>query len=178
MTDQSSGRYGEHIWIVALYEEEPLVNELLDRLSAIGVDTSEATTVRVEINDQIRAATFTPMETPLSITTRSAVSGALIGGAFALFVGMGLYAMNLLALPFLSGLFHHAVASVASGGMAGGAIGALLGFARQRQSMHLPLRQMQEVKSDGYLVTVRMPPSLAEQAEEIARGLGAKQILL
>ena len=178
MTDLSSGRSGEHIWIVALYESEGLVNELLDRLSAIGVDTSEATTVRVEINDQIRAATFTPMGAPLSITTRSTVAGALIGGAFALFVGLGLYAMNALSLPFLSGLFHHAVASVLAGGLFGGAVGAALGLARQRKSMRFPLQQMQQVRSDGFLVTVRMPPALAEQAEEIARGLGAKQILL
>jgi hypothetical protein len=37
---------------------------------------------------------------------------------------------------------------------------------------------MRRLKSDGFLVAVKMPPPLAEQAEEIARGLGAKEILL
>ena len=178
MTDLSSGHSSENIWIVALYEDEAVVNELLDRLNAIGIDTSEATTVRVEINDQIRAATFTPMETSFSITTRSAVTGALIGGSAAVFLGLILYATNLMALPFVEGLTSHAIVCLVAGGGLGGLLGALFGFARQRKSMRLPLQQMQQVKSDGYLVTVRMPPALAEQAEEIARGLGAKQILL
>jgi hypothetical protein len=37
---------------------------------------------------------------------------------------------------------------------------------------------MQRLKSSGFLVAVKMAPPLAEQAEEIARGLGAKEILL
>jgi hypothetical protein len=168
----------EHIWIVALYEQEARANELLDRLNAIGVDTTEATTLRVELNDQMRAATFTTVEPPFSITMRSLVTGALIGAAVALLAGLTLYAGGLLMLSFLEGLFDHVLASVIIGGVIGALIGALLGGAQQRRQMRLPLPKIEQVKSDGYLVTVRMPPSLAEQAEEIARGLGAKQILL
>ncbi|MGH9847813.1 MAG: hypothetical protein ACREEM_54695 [Blastocatellia bacterium] len=175
MTREASS---EHIWIVALYEQEARANELLDRLSAIGVDTSEATTLRVELNDQLRAAKFTQLEMPFSITMRSLVAGALIGAAAALIGGISLYTVGLLWLPFAEGLFHHAVASVVAGGALGAITGALLGGARQRQQALMPVQQMQQVKSDGYLVTVRMLPMLAEQAEEIARGLGAKQILL
>ncbi len=175
MTREASS---EHIWIVALYEQEARANELLDRLSAIGVDTSEATTLRVELNDQMRAAKFTPLETPFSITMRSLVAGALIGATVALLGGISLYAGGLLLLPFADGLFNHALACVLAGGALGAIAGALLGGARQRQQTSIPVQQMQQVKSDGYLVTVRMPPPLAEQAEEIARGLGAKQILL
>jgi hypothetical protein len=169
---------GEHIWIVALYEQEARSYELLDRLSAIGIDTSDATMLRVELNDQMRATTFTPIETPFSITMRSAVTGALIGGAFAMLVGLTLYAVGLLVLPFANGLFHHALASVSAGAGIGALFGGILGVARQHKVSQAPLQQMQQIKSDGFLVTVRMPPQLAEQAEEIARGLGAKQILL
>ena len=170
--------YSEHIWIVALYEQEARAYELLDRLSAIGVDTSEATTLRVELNDEMRAAKFTPVGAPFSITVRSLVTGALIGGASALFLGIALFATGLLLLPFAEGLFNHALLSVLCGATIGAIAGALLGRAKQRQSARIPMEQIEQVKSDGYLVTVRMPPPLAEQAEEIARGLGAKQILL
>jgi hypothetical protein len=168
----------EHIWIVALYEQESRANELLDRLSAIGVDTSDATTLRVELNDQMRAARFTPVDSSFSLTMRSVVAGALIGAAAALVGGISLYAGGLLRLPFAEGLFAYALMSVVVGGVAGGLVGGLLGGARQRREDLAPVEQMQQIKSDGYLVTVRMPPLLAEQAEEIARGLGAKQILL
>jgi hypothetical protein len=174
MTEEHS----ENIWIVALYEQESRANELLDRLSAIGVDTTEATTLRVEINDQMRAAKITPLETPFSITSRSVVAGALIGGATAFFLGVVLYSLGLLKLPYLAGVFHHALASVIAGALLGGILGAFLGASRQRRVSRIPIPQGHMLKSDGYLVTVRMPPPLAERAEEIARGLGAKQILL
>ncbi len=168
----------EHIWIVALYEQETRANELLDRLNAIGVDTSEATTLRVEINDQIRAAKFTSIETPFSYTARSLVTGAVIGGAIAVFLGIIFYLGGFLVLSFAPGMFNHAIVSLICGAVLGALAGALLGGARQRKMGMMPMDHIQHVKSDGYLVTVRMPPQLGEQAEEIARGLGAKQILL
>lgn len=173
-----TGEHSENIWIVALYEHESRANELLDRLSAIGVDTTEATTLRVELNDQMRAAKITPLETPFSITSRSVVAGALIGGVTAFFLGVTLYTVGALKLPYAEGVFHHALASVVAGGILGAMIGAFLGASRQRRVARIPIPQSHMLKSDGYLVTVRMPPPLAERAEEIARGLGAKQILL
>src|SRR5262249_54313851 len=107
--------HSEHIWIVALYEQEARVHELLDRLSAIGVDTSQATTLRVELNDEMRAAKFTPMGTPFSITARGSVAGALIGGIAALLLGVTLYSGGLLLFPFAEGIFNHAVLSVICG---------------------------------------------------------------
>lgn len=180
MTDQARGSNQEHIWLVALYEQEARADELLDRLSAIGVDTGEATVLRVEIDEQQRAAKFTPIESnsPLSITVRSAITGALTGGALALLIGLVLYAIGSLSLPFVAGLFNHAVASVIAGATIGAVAGSILGSARQHKAAKAPITKMQQLKSDGFLVAVKMPPPLAEQAEEIARGLGAKEILL
>ena len=180
MMNEERGLHKEHIWLVALYELEEKAEELLDRLSAIGVDTSEATTLRVEIDPQLRAAKFSPVSgaSPLSPTARSAITGALIGGALALLICMALYSMGLLSLPFMAGLFNHAVASLAAGALLGAFFGSIFGSAKQRKTARSPITKMQQLKSDGFLVAVKMAPRLAEQAEEIARGLGAKEILL
>jgi hypothetical protein len=179
MTDQERGAHKEYLCLIALYEREQNAEELLDRLSAIGVDTSEATTLRVEIDDQRRGAKLMQMPgaSPLPLTVRSAISGALTGGAVALLIGLALYSAGLLSLPFLAGLFNHAVASVAAGAAIGGFIGSIFGSAKQRKIARDPLSKMRQLKSDGFLVAVKMAPRLAEQAEEIARGLGAKEII-
>jgi hypothetical protein len=180
MTDRANGSHKEHIWLVALYEIEANADELLDRLSAIGVDTSEATTLRVEIDEQQRAARFRQATSgsPLSLTVRSAITGVLTGAAFALVIGLALFVTDALNLPFAAELSDYALVSVAIGGVIGAFIGAILGSARQRSKAQAPLTKMRQLKSDGFLVAVKMPPPLAEQAEEIARGLGAKEILL
>src|SRR5262249_14010590 len=105
MTDQERGLHKEHIWLVALYEIEERAEELLDRLSAIGVDTSEATTLRVEIDDRQRAAKFTPISgaSQLPPPIRAAITGALAGAALALMMGLALYSAGLLNMPFLAG---------------------------------------------------------------------------
>ncbi len=180
MTDQTNGSHKEHIWLVALYEIEANADELLDRLSAIGVDTSEATTLRVEIDEQQRAAKFRPTTngSPLSLTVRSAITGALTGAALALAIGLALFGADALNLPFAVELSDYAIISVIVGGAIGAFAGAILGSARQRKMAQAPLTKMRQLKSDGFLVAVKMPPPLAEQAEQIARGLGAKEILL
>ena len=179
MIDQERGLHKEHIWMVALYELEVKAEELLDRLSAIGIDTSEATTLRVEIDEQQRASKFIPMsgDSQLSFTVRSAITGALIGGALALLIGLASYSSGFLNLP-LAGLFNHALASVAAGAVVGAFLGSIFGSAKQRKTAREPMTKMNQLKSDGFLVAVKMAPPLAEQAEEIARGLGAKEILL
>src|SRR5262249_52905883 len=108
MTDQERGLYREHIWLVALYETEERAEELLNRLNAIGVDTSEATTLRVEIDELQRAAKFRAIsgDSPLPPTVRSAITGALTGASLALLIGLALYSMGLLNMPFIAGLFN------------------------------------------------------------------------
>ena len=180
MTDQERGLYNEHIWLVALYEMEERAEELLDRLSAIGVDTSEATTLRVEIDERERAAKFHAVSgaSPLSPTVRSAITGALTGAIMALLIGLALYSTGLLNMPFIAGLFNHAVICVAAGALIGAFFGSIFGSAKQRKIARAAGGKMQRLKSNGFLVAVKMAPRLAEQAEEIARGLGAKEILL
>jgi hypothetical protein len=180
MTDQARRSHKEHIWLIALYELEEKAEELLDRLSAIGVDTSEATTLRVEIDEQQRAAKLLsgPGSTTLEPNVRSAITGALAGASVALLIGVACYSTGLLHLPFIAGMFNHVVASVGAGALIGAFLGSLFGSAKQRKLARDPIARMQQLKSDGYLVAVKMAPGLAEQAEEIARGLGAKEILL
>lgn len=168
----------EHIWLVALYEQEPRASELLERLSAIGVDTSEATTVRVEIDDRMRAAKFSPLNTTLSPLVRGAVTGALLGGTAALVGGSALYSAGWWRLTAVAGLFNHALVCVLIGALIGATTGALLAAVRQQQIARARLAKLPVPKSEGFLVAVKMPPPLAERAEEIARGLGAKEILL
>jgi hypothetical protein len=170
----------EHIWLVALFEQEERADELLDRLNAIGVDTSEATTVRVEIDDKIRAPQHStlPDGSAMSPAARSAVTGALIGGASFLLSGIGAYSSGLLEFQGVDGLFNHACLSLIAGAAIGGAIGMIIGSAHERKIARSHTPDIRQLKSEGFLVAVKMPPLLAERAEEIARGLGAKEILL
>lgn len=169
----------EYIWLVALYEFEARAEELLERLRAIGVDTSEATTVRVEIDDHLRGARYVAVnDSALSPVARSAVTGALLGGLAALLIGLVVYALGWFMLPVIAGLFNHALFCVIIGAVVGALVGSSLSSARQRKSPQSNLPRMPQPTSAGYLVAVKMPPSLAERAEEIARGLGAKEILL
>jgi hypothetical protein len=144
------------------------------------VDTGEATTVRVEIDDQLRRARYTPRgnEPALSPVTRGAISGALLGGSGALVFGLSSYALGLFALPVVAGVFNHALACVLCGGLIGALAGSAVASAKQKKSSPARLPEMPQPASEGYLVAVKMPPPLAERAEEIARGLGAKEILL
>jgi hypothetical protein len=180
MTGAGGSQIKEHIWLVALYEYEARADELLERLNAIGIDTSEATTVRVEIDDHMRAAKYTATldSSALSPMTRSAVSGALIGGAVFLLIGIVAYALGLITLQIVEGLFNHAVLFVIVGATFGTIMGIALATARQRKFVGAGIPTIPRIRSEGFLVAVKMPPPLAEQAEEIARGLGAKEILL
>ncbi|HMV84906.1 MAG TPA: hypothetical protein PLD20_18010 [Blastocatellia bacterium] len=182
MIEQASSRYSEnreYIWLVALYEQEERADELLERLTAIGVDTEDATTVRVEIDDKLRRARYkTRNEPALSPVTRGAISGALLGGSSALLLGLSSYALGLFAMPMAVGLFNHALACVMIGGLIGTMAGAVIASARRKNASRLKLPEIPQPAGEGYLVAVKMPPPLAERAEEIARGLGAKEILL
>jgi hypothetical protein len=181
LTGQAGGaNIKEHIWLVALYEQEERADELLDRLNAIGVDTSEATTVRVEIDDRIRTAknSTMPDASAMSPVARSTVTGALFGGATFLIFGIGAYSSGLLALHAVEGLFNHAFISFLAGSTIGAAIGLIIASGQERKIARSQIPDIKRLKSEGFLVAVKMPTFLAERAEEIARGLGAKEILL
>lgn len=181
MTSESGGSSSrEHIWMVALFEKEARAAELLERLGRIGIDTSEATTVRVEVDEKERKAVtqITEASLPLSTTARNAVSGMLLGAALALFAGIVLYASGLFALRVIDGIFNHALIFVFTGGLIGLVFGLIISATMKRKTPRIPVSEINRLKSDGYLVAVKMPPELAENAEAIAKGLGAKEVLL
>ncbi len=174
----SSGVHSENLWLVALYETEERIHELLERLHALGVETEDASIVRVELNDQVRAANLSIPQKQLSPRARNTVTGAIAGSAISLLAGIGLYEAGLLKFNLLQGLPAHAVLFVLLGALLGGLLGAALTVAKAKPLPQAAADKMQEIASDGYLVAVKMPPHLGEQAEAIARRLGAKQILL
>jgi len=71
----------------------------------------------VEIDPGERAAKFRAISgaSPLPPTARSAITGALTGAALALLIGLALYSTGLLYMPFIAGLFNHAIICVAAG---------------------------------------------------------------
>ena len=109
---------------------------------------------------------------------RSAVTGAVFGGSAALLVGLVIYVLGVFTLPLIAGLFNHSLFCVVVGAVLGALVGTSLSTAKQRKSPQEKLPHMRQPNSEGYLVAVKMPPPFAERAEEIARGLGAKEILL
>jgi hypothetical protein len=189
----ATGAHRESLWLVALYETEERIHELLERLHALGVETEEASIVRVELNDQMRASGAPASAPPLSQRQRNAITGAIIGSAVLLVAGMGLYESGLLKFAALGALPAHALLFVITGALLGALFGVLFistkspplpRTASTQNSLSQHSRSpnnapaMPDLASDGYLVAVKMPPRLGEQAEAIARGLGAKQILL
>ncbi len=182
--DHARGQRREHLWMVALYEREERTGELLDRLGALGIDTGEATIVRVELNNAatIAAGMATTGLAPaasssVSPIARHAVTGAIIGSSVVLLIGLLLYSASLLRLGFVQGMFGHALVSALAGAALGATIGvSLASVHRSPASPAVP--DWARLNRDGFLVAIKMPPGLAEQAEEIARRLGAKEILL
>src|SRR5205085_7866572 len=100
----------------------------------------------------------------LSPVARSAVSGALLGGAFALLIGMAFYLPGWFALSVVAGLFNHALVCVVVGALVGALAGSAVASAKQKKSPQAKLPKMPQPTSEGYLVAVKMPPLLAERA--------------
>jgi len=174
----SESQRKEYLTLVALYELEERANELLDRLSAMGIETDEATIVRVQPPQQPRPMGHPPEPGTLSPPVRSAVTGAIIGSSAALLIGVALYELGVLSLTFIEGLFLHAFVSTLAGAVAGAAIGALVAATRGRKRPAPAVPPVQSVTREGFLVVIKTPPHLAEQSEAVARRLGAKEILL
>lgn len=176
--EYQSGAYRENLWLVALYETEESIRELLERLRALGVETADASIVRVELNDQLRTANLPAKQNELSPAARNVITGAIIGSAALLLIGGGLYEAGLLQLAALAGLPAHAVFFVFLGALLGALIGAFIKTGKRQTLPPAAVEKLPEISNDGYLVAVKLPPRLGEQAEAIARSLGAKQILL
>ena len=171
--------------MVALYEQEERTGELLERLGAMGVETSEATIVRVELSEAALVASA--MRTTGALATssasvppvaRHAVTGAIIGSSVFLLIGLLLYSASLVQLGFIEGMFGHALLSALAGAALGAVIGAVIALLQRPPRVASTTTGRSDANRDGFLVAIKMPPGLAEQAEEIARHLGAKEILI
>jgi hypothetical protein len=165
-----------HLSLVALYEREEDANELLDRLSAFAIDTSDATIVRVDNSSEIRAAGQATEASALPPLARNILSAAIIGGALGFIAGVGLYEIGLIAAPFGAGLFSTAFVATLAGAALGAVIGAITGATAEKVKHRAPPPPV--TSRDGFLVVVKVPQRLAEQAETVARRLGAKEIIL
>lgn len=177
-----SGRSQEHLWMVVLYEVEERTSELLDRLAALGIDTSEASIVRVELSQVAEAAkafgaVAKPPPKSVSPGARNAVTGGVLGSAVGLLAGIAAYASGLFNLTFAEGLFPHAVIAAVFGATAGSVLGTAWSVLRKKKKIR-SVTPTPPSNRDGFLVAVKMQPEVAEQAEEIARRLGAKEILI
>jgi len=177
-----SGGSQEHLWMVVLYEVEERTSELLDRLAALGIDTSEASIVRVELSQVAEAAkafgaVAKPPPKSVSPRARNAVTGAVLGSAVGLLGGIALYASGLFHLTFAAGLFPHSVVAAVFGATAGSVIGTSWSALRKKKELR-SVATIPPSNRDGFLVAVKMKPQVAEQAEEIARRLGAKEVLI
>lgn len=169
--------YQESLWLVALYESEEPIQALLERLHALGVETQDASIVRVDLNDQQRAVTR-DAQSQLSPNARNAITGAIIGSGVFTLVGIALYEAALLTLRGIEGLPGHAFAFALAGAALGGALGSVIVPVKKRRKLPAQaVNKMPAITSEGFLVAVKMPPELGEQSEAIARSLGAKQIL-
>lgn len=166
----------QYLSLVALYDREEDAGELLDRLAALSVDTSDATIVRVD-NRPVSAANDGADAGALSPVTRSIMSFGIIGGALGFMIGVVCYEIGLLSLAFSIGLFSTALAATLAGASIGAGIGAVAGAAREKAARAVAAVTPKPSR-DGFLVVVKVPLRLAEQAETIARRLGAKEIIL
>lgn len=171
--------------MVALYELEERTGELLDRLGALGIDTGEATIVRVELDNEaalkeLRATATLRAQKSVSVptTARYAITGAVIGSTILFLVGVPVYEASILDLGRGTGLFSHSLVSVLCGFVAGSTLGLLTSAVVKRPKAKESGPEWARLNRDGFLVAIKMPPRLAEKAEEIARHLGAKEILL
>jgi hypothetical protein len=109
---------------------------------------------------------------------RHAVTAAVIGSSVFLLIGFLLYSTSLVRLGFIEGMFGHALLSALIGAALGAVIGAVIASLQRPPRAAIPPAGRSDMNRDGFLVAIKMPPGLAEQAEEIARRLGAKEILI
>ncbi|HWQ33667.1 MAG TPA: hypothetical protein VNQ79_12510 [Blastocatellia bacterium] len=172
--DPQRNRY---LSLVALYEREEDASELLDRLEALSIDTSEATIVHVDNRPPATAARATAASA-LSPLTRSILTAMIIGGALGFLIGVALYEGGLLGAAFSSGIFAAALAGTITGALFGLVFGSIAGAAAEKVKRRAAVPDSAPPTRHGFLVVVKVPLRLAEQAETIARRLGAKEIIL
>jgi hypothetical protein len=169
----------EQLTLVALFQEEVQVTELLERLSALGVDTTQATTLRVDPGTDSSSSLLEEEESSeLSPATRNAVTGSILGAVAAMLIGVGLFEAGNQGVRLAQDVFSHSIIYAVVGAFLGSLVGALVAISRRSRRHDRLKSEITSGVSEGYLVAVKTSPQVAEQAEAIARQLGARRILL
>ena len=158
--------------LTALFAHEAEADGFVARLTSLSIEPRAVTIIGVALGEPPKRMTGPLNAGPLN-SSRYTTKGILLGGLVALILGLILYGTNFLRLSFLEALFIHTLALVILGGVIGGAIGAILASV-QAQNIVTTLPPQ---NTEGFLVTVKMPPHLIPQGEALARELGAKKVI-
>jgi uncharacterized integral membrane protein len=158
--------------LTVLFAQEAEVEDFVARLASFSIESHAVTIIGVALGEPPKRMTG-PLSTEPLKTSRYTTKGILLGGLVALVLGLILYGTNFLRLSFLEALFIHTLALVILGGVIGGAIGAILASV-QAQNIVTTLPPQ---NTEGFLVTIKMPPHLIPQGEALARELGAKKVI-
>ncbi|MFN0120529.1 MAG: hypothetical protein ACKV2V_08510 [Blastocatellia bacterium] len=171
--------------MLALFDRESQAADLLERLRALGIDVSETAIVRVD-NSPAPAPARELADNILASPMRAALTGAIIGSAVGFLCGA------LLLVAILNGAFQTdgvgwqtpgrmELLSTTTGALTGAIIGFILArvYERQRLARQKAMAAVgaADARRDGFLIVVKTPARLGEQAESIARRVGAREIV-
>ena len=158
--------------LMALFAHEAEAEGFVARLISLNLEPRAVTIIGVALGEPPKRMSVTRNIGSLN-ASRYTTKGILLGCLVALLLGLILYGTNFLRLSFLEALFIHTLALVILGGVIGGAIGAILASV-QAQNIVTTLPPQ---NTEGFLVTIKMPPHLIPQAEALAHELGAKKVI-
>ena len=158
--------------LTALFAHEAEAEEFVTRLPSFNIEPRAVTIIGVALGEPLKRMNG-PLNTGPLDSARYMTKGILLGSLVALLLGLILYSTNFLRLSFLEALFIHTLALIILGGVIGGAIGAILASV-QAQNIVTTLPPQ---NTEGFLVTIKMPPHLISQGEALARELGAKKVI-
>ncbi len=158
--------------LTALFAHEAEAEEFVARLARLNIELRAVTIIGVALGEPPKRMNG-PLHTGPLNSSRSTTKGIMFGCLVALLLGLLLYGTNFLRLSFLEALFIHTLALVILGGVIGGAIGAILASV-QAQNI---VTTLPPENTEGFLVTIKMPPQVIPQGQALARELGAKKVI-
>ncbi len=158
--------------LTALFAHEAEAEGFVACLTSLNLEPRAVTIIGIALGAPPKRMNGPRNTGPLN-SSRYTTKGILLGCLVALLLGLILYGTNFLRLSFLEALFIHTLALIILGGVIGGALGAILASV-QAQNIVTTLPPQ---NTEGFLVTIKMPPHLIPQGEAIARELGAKKVI-
>lgn len=158
--------------LTALFAQEAEAEAFVARLASFNIEPRAVTIIGVALGEPPKRMNGLLNTRPLNSSSYT-TTGILLGSLVALLLGLILYSTNFLRLSFLEALFIHTLSLIILGGVIGGAIGAILASV-QAQNIVTTLPPQ---NTEGFLVTIKMPPHVVPQGEALARELGAKKVI-